>query len=49
VRSLHRDGHPVAAGTISTPVATTYGFDRVGEAITKAIQSGGKVLLTPNA
>jgi hypothetical protein len=49
VRSLHRDGHPVAAGTISTPVAATYGFDRVGEAITRAIQSGGKVLLTPNA
>lgn len=39
----------VAAGTISTPVAATYGFDHVGEAITKAAQSGGKVLFTPNA
>ena len=39
----------VAAGTISTPVAATYGFDQVGEAITKATQSGGKVLFTPNA
>lgn len=39
----------VAAGTISTPVAATYGFDQVGPAITKAAQSGGKVLFTPNA
>jgi NADPH:quinone reductase-like Zn-dependent oxidoreductase len=39
----------VAAGTISTPVAATFGFDQVGEAITKATQSGGKVLFTPNA
>jgi len=39
----------VAAGTISTPVAATYGLDRVGEAITKATQGGAKVLLTPNA
>ena len=38
----------VADGTISTPVAATYGFDQVGEAITKAAQGGGKVLLTPN-
>jgi NADPH:quinone reductase-like Zn-dependent oxidoreductase len=38
----------VAAGTISTPVTATYGFDQVGEAITKAAQSGGKVLFTPN-
>jgi NADPH:quinone reductase-like Zn-dependent oxidoreductase len=38
----------VAAGTISTPVAATYGFDQVGEAITKAAQSSGKVLFTPN-
>jgi NADPH:quinone reductase-like Zn-dependent oxidoreductase len=38
----------VAAGTIATPVAGTYGFDQVGEAITKATQSGGKVLFTPN-
>src|SRR2546427_9674216 len=37
----------IAAGTISTPVAATYGFDQVREAITKAAQSGGKVLLTP--
>jgi NADPH:quinone reductase-like Zn-dependent oxidoreductase len=39
----------VASGTISTPVAATYGFDRVGEAIANATQSGGKVLFTPNA
>jgi hypothetical protein len=39
----------VAAGTISTPVAATYGFGQVGQAITKAAQSGGKVLFTPNA
>src|SRR5262249_17452951 len=39
----------VAAGTISTPVAATYGFDRVRQAITRATQSGGKVLFTPNA
>ena len=37
----------VAAGTISTPVAAICGFDQVGEAITKATQSGGKVLFTP--
>jgi NADPH:quinone reductase-like Zn-dependent oxidoreductase len=37
----------VAAGKISTPVAATYNFDQVGEAITKATQSGGKVLFTP--
>ena len=37
----------IAAGTISTPVAATYGFDQVSEAITKATQSGGKVLFTP--
>ena len=37
----------VAAGTISTPVAAAYNFDQVGEAITKATQGGGKVLLTP--
>jgi hypothetical protein len=36
----------VAAGTISTPVAA-YNFDQVGEAITKATQSHGKVLFTP--
>jgi len=37
----------IAAGTISAPVAATYGFDQVREAITKAAQSGGKVLFTP--
>jgi NADPH:quinone reductase-like Zn-dependent oxidoreductase len=38
----------IAAGTISVPVAATYGFDQVREAIAKAAQSGGKVLFTPN-
>jgi NADPH:quinone reductase-like Zn-dependent oxidoreductase len=37
----------IAAGTISTPVAATYRFDQVKEAIAKAAQSGGKVLFTP--
>jgi NADPH:quinone reductase-like Zn-dependent oxidoreductase len=37
----------VAAGMISTPVVATYGFEQVGEAITKAAESGGKVLFTP--
>ena len=37
----------IAAGTISAPVAATYRFDQVGEAIDKAAQSGGKVLFTP--
>jgi NADPH:quinone reductase-like Zn-dependent oxidoreductase len=37
----------IAAGTIATPVAATYGFDHVREAITNAAQSGGKVLFTP--
>jgi NADPH:quinone reductase-like Zn-dependent oxidoreductase len=37
----------IAAGTISTPVAATYRFDQVGEALTKAAQGGGKVLFTP--
>jgi len=37
----------VAAGTISAPVYATYAFDRVGEAIAKAAQSGGKVLFAP--
>ncbi len=37
----------IAAGTISTPVAATYGFDQVREAITKAAERGGKVLFTP--
>jgi NADPH:quinone reductase-like Zn-dependent oxidoreductase len=39
----------VAAGTISAPVAATYGFDQVSEAITKAAQGDGKVLFTPKA
>ncbi len=38
----------VAAGTIATPVAATYRFDQVREAVTRAAQSGGKVLFTPN-
>ena len=38
----------VAAGTISTPVAATYGFDQVGEALANAPRSGGKALFTPN-
>jgi NADPH:quinone reductase-like Zn-dependent oxidoreductase len=37
----------IAAGTISAPVAATYGFDQFSEAIAKAAQSGGKVLFTP--
>jgi alpha/beta hydrolase fold len=37
----------VAAGTISTPVVATYRFDQVKEAVTRAAQSGGKVLFTP--
>jgi NADPH:quinone reductase-like Zn-dependent oxidoreductase len=37
----------VAAGAIFTPVAATYGFDRVKEAIAKVAQSSGKVLFTP--
>jgi hypothetical protein len=28
-------------------VSHLYGFDQVGEAIAKAAQSGGKVLITP--
>jgi hypothetical protein len=38
----------VAVSTIWAPVAATFGFDQVGEAIAKATQSGGKVLFTPN-
>jgi hypothetical protein len=37
----------IAAGMISTPVAGTYSFDQVREAIAKSGQSGGKVLFTP--
>jgi NADPH:quinone reductase-like Zn-dependent oxidoreductase len=39
----------IAAGSISAPVVATYGFDQVKAAITKATQSGGKVLFAPNA
>jgi NADPH:quinone reductase-like Zn-dependent oxidoreductase len=38
----------IAAGTISTPLAATYRFDQVSEAITRATQSAGKVLFTPD-
>ena len=38
----------IPAGAIATPVATTYRFDQVSEAITRAAQSAGKVLFTPN-
>ncbi len=34
----------IAAGTISAPVAATYGFGQAREAVTKAAESGGKVL-----
>jgi NADPH:quinone reductase-like Zn-dependent oxidoreductase len=37
----------VAAGRISTPVAATYRFEQVKEAVTRAAQSAGKVLFTP--
>jgi NADPH:quinone reductase-like Zn-dependent oxidoreductase len=37
----------IAGGLISTPVAATYGFDQVREAVTEATRSGGKVLFTP--
>jgi hypothetical protein len=33
----------VADGTISAPVAATFGFDQAKEAITQAAQSSGKV------
>ena len=39
----------IAAGTIAAPVAATYPFHQVREAITKAAQSGGKVLFTSKA
>ncbi|HEX7789325.1 MAG TPA: zinc-dependent alcohol dehydrogenase family protein [Afipia sp.] len=41
-------GPLVAAGTIATPVAATFGLDNVARAIAKAGESGGKVLFTPN-
>jgi len=37
----------IAAGRISTPVAATYRFDQVKDAITHAGRSGGKVLFAP--
>jgi NADPH:quinone reductase-like Zn-dependent oxidoreductase len=37
----------VAAGTVSTPVVGTYGFDQITDAITHAARGGGKVLFTP--
>jgi hypothetical protein len=37
----------IAAGAISAPIAATYRFDQARQAITKATQSGGKVLFTP--
>ena len=37
----------IAAGTISTPVAATYRFDQVKDAITHAGQSGRQVLFAP--
>ena len=39
----------IAAGTISAPVAATFRFDQVKEAISKAMESKGKVLFTPGA
>jgi hypothetical protein len=39
----------VAAGTISTPIAATHGFEQTSEAIAKAAESGGKALFTPKA
>jgi NADPH:quinone reductase-like Zn-dependent oxidoreductase len=38
----------IAAGTITAPVAATYDFDQVTEAITNAARSGGKVLFRPD-
>ena len=37
----------VASGAISAPVAATYGFEQVTEAIAKASEARGKVLFTP--
>ncbi len=37
----------IAASTISTPVAATYRFDQVKDAITHAGRSSGKVLFAP--
>jgi NADPH:quinone reductase-like Zn-dependent oxidoreductase len=38
----------IAAGTISAPVAATFRFDQVREAISRAAESKGKVLFTPS-
>ena len=37
----------VASGAISAPIAATYGFEQVTEAIAKAGEARGKVLFTP--
>ena len=37
----------IASGAISAPIAATYGFEQVTEAITKAGEARGKVLFTP--
>ncbi len=37
----------VASGAISTPVAATYGFEQVTQAITRAAAGNGKVLFAP--
>jgi NADPH:quinone reductase-like Zn-dependent oxidoreductase len=39
----------IAAGTISIPIAATYGFEQTRDAITTAARSSGKVLFTPGA
>ena len=39
----------IAAGTISIPIAATYGFEQARDAITTAARSSGKVLFTPGA
>jgi hypothetical protein len=36
----------IASGTVSAPVAATYGFSQVSQAISKAAESSGKVLFT---
>lgn len=38
----------ITAGKISTPVVASYDLDQFREAISKAAESGGKVLFTPN-
>lgn len=39
----------ITAGKISTPVVASYDLDQFREAISKAAESGGKVLFTPNS